>query len=207
MRKFLLSLLALLIFSIPVQSKPSLYEFAQRGIFMLERPDVDEEGAPVVSFGTAFCRPGSSNLLVTAAHVVGPGMTLVDYKKDPFEVNMILKDEKRDVAMVMTEEKVCELNGFEWAKKNADPGALAWVYGYALGMNEPLLTGGMISAKQGAHPKGPEFQPAQIGGTHGDSGAPVFDSDQKIIGMEMGGFDNTAINMIVPVEVIRKVIK
>lgn len=207
MRKFLLCLLALLTFSIPVQSSPSLYQFAQKGIFMLQHPFIDDDGDLAVGYGTAFCRPGSSNLLVTAAHVLGPEMTLVDYKHDPFEVTVLAKDEKRDVALVMTEEKVCELNGFQWAKKNAEPGTQAWVYGYALGMLEPLLTGGMISAKQGAHAKGPDVQPAQVGATHGDSGAPVFDSDQKIIGMEIGGFDNTAINMIVPVEVIRKVIK
>jgi S1-C subfamily serine protease len=207
MRKFLLSLLALLTFSIPLQSKPSLAEFARHGIFMLERPDIDENGKPMTSFGTAFCRPGSSNVLLTAAHVIGPDMTLADYKNDHFEVTVLLKDEKHDVGMILTEAKVCELNGFRWAAKNGKVGDSAWVYGFALGMSEPLLTGGIISAPAGAYQRKPDLQPAQIGGTHGDSGAPVFDANEDIIGIEMGGFDGVGINMIVPVEVIRKVVK
>lgn len=207
MRKFLLSLLALLTLSCPVQSSPSLHEFARKGIFMLERPDIDENGKPSMSFGTAFCRPGSSQVLITAAHVIGPEMTLIDWNKQPHEVTVLVKDDKHEVGMLLTEDKVCELNGFEWAKKNAQVGSNAWVYGFALGLAEPLLTTGIISAPPGAFPPREDFQPAQIGGTHGDSGAPVFDADKKIVGIMMGGFENTSINMVVPVEVVRKVVK
>lgn len=158
--------------------------------------------------GTAFCVPGQVSSLMTASHVVGQGMVAFDAANKPYtDLRVIVNDPKHDVAVLFIEDaSPCSLSPLTWAAKNAEPGDDAWLQGWGGVFNVPTTVRGIISSSpEGGH------QLAQLNALYGHSGSPVISSEGKVTGMLIGVWDAEAkgdeINVIVPVEDLKKVIK
>lgn len=198
MKKFLLSLLLTLLASSPVFAQRTVFTFAEKGIFkILNEKDDGLYG------GTAFCYPGRSNYLITAAHVVIEDPWVVDSNGVEHTVKVMLKDTKEDIAVLLAEEPLCRFNDFKFAPRNASPGTDAWMFGYGGMYKVPLLTRGVIASIEADH-----RQMAQLNALFGHSGSPVFNAQNELIGLESGGVnEGDEMDVIIPVETIRKVIK
>lgn len=202
MRKFLLSLLMVLCSVAPVASQRLLPLSIEQATFSLSHDTPD--GA---IFGTGFCVPGKSNTILTASHVVGPGLVAKDYKGDLHEVTVMGYDEKKDIAVLLLKDSFCALNQMKWGP-TGQIGQQAWVWGYGGGLTKPILTGGMISSEPSIAKEFPGNQIAQLNALGGHSGGPVIDGQGRVIGMLVGGFImRDEMDVIVPVEVLKKFVK
>src|SRR3954464_6660687 len=74
---------------------PSPVRLAPKFLFITEFA-LDAEHLAV---GTAFCMPGSTSAVVSAAHTFGPTLILIDQDKAVHTVKTYAKDDVRDVGV------------------------------------------------------------------------------------------------------------
>lgn len=203
MKKFILSLLISLASFVPAVAQP-VWSVIDRSTFRVEF-----QGPNGKLFGTAFCAPGKINMLMTAGHVARPGIQIYDWQGREVHVKTVTyRDEKKDIGVIMLDEPACTFSANQWALKNEAPSArLMTLYGYATGVK--TLTTGNISGVPG------DVDEWQVGGQTanlnalgGHSGGPVYNPEGKIVGMLVGSAEaHDVIDVIIPVEALRKVLK
>lgn len=165
-----------------------------------------------VEFGTGFCAPGKSNLILTASHVIGTGLVVIDSKGVPHtEVKVLLNDPKRDIGVLMLDGNACELSPLEFAAKDASPGDDAFLEGWGGGFTKLVATRGMIASEPGYEGKMNNFQLAQLNALFGHSGSPVVGSDGKVIGMLVGVWKAEGVgdemDVIVPLSELKRALR
>jgi serine protease Do len=165
-----------------------------------------------VAFGTGFCSPGSTNLIMTAAHVVGDGMVVVDSNGDQYDdVKVVLKDETKDIGIIMVNKPLCELSKMEFSSKDAAPGDAVTLEGWGGGFTKRVTTRGIISSEVGYGGKADNLQLAQLNALYGHSGSPIINDQGKIVGMLVGVWDaedkGDELDVIVPMSRLKKALK
>lgn len=204
MRKFFFTVILSLLLASGLSAQLSRGAFAAKGIYQTQF-ELDPLN---FRYGTAFCAPGKLNILITAAHAVEFGVWVNDATGGGHEVKVLSKDEKKDIAVLQSVEPLCQFAPFQWAPKNAEVGDPVWLYGWGGVRAKAILTVGVISSEPGVSEANTVLQAAQLNALLGHSGGPVFDAQNRIIGMLVGGFSaGDEMDVIVPVEVLKKVIK
>jgi hypothetical protein len=205
-KKFLFPLLMLVsCASAPVQSaKQTPFSVLDKSTFLVQ---FEKDGVKV---GTAFCVPGTTSVLMTASHVIQTGYWITDYQGKRVQVKSVLHPgtDHKDIATILLEDPICDLNQNEWASKNEEPSSRQMIlFGY--GSGEKILTTGNIAGPVGALDRFViDGQLANLNALGGHSGGPVYNPEGKIVGMLVGSISGIdVIDVIIPVETLKKVLK
>jgi len=214
MKKFLpILLLSLLTVSPSFAAPLSIWGRADRMIFKVLFPYTDPDtGKTWDAGGTAFCSPGQTSVLITAAHVVEDAprtnLSVFDTHGQRHNGKVVAYNREKDVASIWLDDEACSMAPAEWAKRVPNPGERVYAVGYGGMKPTPIITEGIISGVKGIETEQPNGVPAQLNILMGNSGCPVFDVEGRIVGMGDGYFKaGDIMDVIIPVDEIRKVIK
>src|SRR5436190_10952180 len=134
MSRLTLALLMILLTASPAHAQRTPWGYLEKTTFLIEMSDAQGD-----HYGTAFCAPGRSNTLVTAAHAVNPVMTVYGWDGQEHPIERVTTDSSKDIAVVILKDRACEFSGLEFAKTNASPGTEVWLNGYGGGLEKPVM--------------------------------------------------------------------
>jgi S1-C subfamily serine protease len=204
----ILPFLFLLSSSLSTGFAPSPYRILETSTFRTSYAIEDEDSLKQI-VGTAWCAPGFPHTLITAGHTISADgeVSITDHKGIEHPVSVRWVDTKKDIALLTIPDNSCVKTKLQWTVKNADPGTPAFIFGYGGAFSEPLMDTGIISSKVMTQDL-PSLQVAQVNGLLGHSGSVVVDAKARILGMLIGGYTaGDHVNVVVPVEELRKVLK
>jgi hypothetical protein len=205
-----LLLLVLVALTACASSAPSIVTNAQAPIYRIIQLTDDK-----IFSGTAFLVPGTGQLLMTAAHNLdGGGTMLLEVDGLPVPIHIMKKGDanKVDAALVMVENPLKDINPFLWAEDEPSLWEVVWFLGYPGALSKVLAGYGVVVSEDES------LWQERIGGDYlamtapglllGHSGSPVFDQKGRIVGMmvkeaESGG----KVQLAVPAKVLRKFMK
>jgi S1-C subfamily serine protease len=139
-------------------------------------------------------------------------MILVDSKGNEYDdLKILLKDDHKDIGIVMVDQPVCEMSPSEFSSKDAEPGDHIMMEGWGGGFTKRVTTSGTISSEVGYGGKFDDFQLAQLNALYGHSGSPVVNDQGKIVGMLVGVWDaedkGDELDVIVPMSRLKRALK
>lgn len=209
MRRLATLLLVMLTLTTPLLAHaPKAVLAAKTGIFLVYS-NPDETGS--VSYGTGFCRPDSSaGMLITAGHVAKLGMVHARDSQgkdhDIRPVTFQAKDDDLGVLFFTEADNPC-LGASLQAGKSGELGDELWLYGFGGQADKAILRHGTMSSEEDAYDRYPHQRSAQLTAQFGDSGAPVFDGNGKVVGVAVGGFSAGGVmDRYIPIERVRKIL-
>ena len=207
--------------SLFVVSSAYAQDSIDRHIYWVEIPPTKTHGKIIQ---TGFRLQGT-NGIITALHGVVGGdnfKALNKFGKIYINLELVEVDVDRDLALLRNDELLKSDEGLQPSEKSVTAGQLLWGFGYPLAIKEvykrrihagdpvtkqldkliPVDTSGNALRKRGSPNKLIDVLNVEGSLSPGESGAPVLNADNQVVGIVDGGLRNAGINWAIPLKTI-----